>query len=58
MLSAGMARLGLAEMQFQVTVRQMNEAACETFAAAQVLKFVQPSLTDKLSQNLRTSTYC
>lgn len=58
MLSAGIAKLGLAEMQIQVTVRQMNEAACESFATAQAMKFVQPSLTEKLSQNLRSGTYC
>lgn len=34
MLRAGISRLELAEMQFQVTVRQMNEAACESFATA------------------------
>lgn len=46
MLSAGIAKLGLAEMQFQVTVRQVNEAASESFATAQAVKFVQPSLTN------------
>lgn len=58
MLSAGIAKGGLAEMQFQVTVRQMNGAACESFTTAQAVKFVQPSLTEKLSQNIRTGTYC